>query len=162
MRKESLGGCTYDLGVYAISLIQRMMGTEPETVKAISTFNEDQIDIYTTGIFEYANGAKASFDCGMVLATEKNGCLDRFQIHGTEGSISSVNFGFNCPGNLSYQIKTFDGREELKVVEVPHNYRLEVEQLGRCITEGETPYVTEEFSVSLARTIDRVLKEIGY
>ena len=162
MRKESLGGCTYDLGVYAISLIQRMMGTEPEKVKAISTFNEDQIDIYTTGIFEYAGGAKASFDCGMVLATEKNGCLDRFQIHGTEGSISSVNFGFNCPGNLSYQIKTFDGREELKVVEVPHNYRLEVEQLGRCITEGETPYVTEEFSVSLARTIDRVLKEIDY
>ena len=47
-------------------------------------------------------------------------------------------------------------------MEVPHNYRLEVEQLGRCITEGETPYVTEEFSVSLARTIDRVLKEIGY
>ena len=124
--------------------------------------NEDRIDTYTTGIFEYADGAKASFDCGMVLATEKNGCLDRFQIHGTEGSISSVNFGFNCPGKLSYQIKTFDGRDDIKVVEAPHNYRLEVDQLGRCILDGEAPYVTEEFSVALARTIDRVLKEIGY
>ena len=162
MRKESLGGCTYDLGVYAVSLIQTMMGVEPESVKAIGSFNEDQIDVYTTGIFEYARGARASFDCGMVLATEKNACLDRFQIHGTKGSISSVSFGFNCPGKLSYEIKTFDGRRDIRIVEAPHNYRLEVEQLGRCITEGETPYVTEDFSVSLARTIDRVLKEIDY
>ena len=162
MRKESLGGCTYDLGVYAVSLIQTMMGVEPESVKAIGSFNEDQIDVYTTGIFEYAGGARASFDCGMVLATEKNACLDRFQIHGTKGSISSVNFGFNCPGKLSYEDKTFDGRRDIRIVEAPHNYRLEVEQLGRCITEGETPYVTEDFSVSLARTIDRVLNEIDY
>ena len=162
MRKESLGGCTYDLGVYAVSLIQTMMGVEPESVKAIGSFNEDQIDVYTTGIFEYAGGARASFDCGMVLATEKNACLDRFQIHGTKGSISSVNFGFNCPGKLSYEVKTFDGRRDIRIVEAPHNYRLEVEQLGRCITEGEMPYVTEDFSVSLARTIDRVLKEIDY
>ena len=130
--------------------------------KEIGSFNEDQIDVYTTGIFEYAGGARASFDCGMVLATEKNACLDRFQIHGTKGSISSVSFGFNCPGKLSYEIKTFDGRRDIRIVEAPHNYRLEVEQLGRCITEGETPYVTEDFSVSLARTIDRVLKEIDY
>lgn len=162
MRKETCGGCTYDLGVYAISLIQTMLGEEPVSVKAIGSFSEDQIDTYTTGIFEYAGGAKASFDCGMVLATEKNACLDRFQIHGTKGSISSVNFGFNCPGKLSYEVNTFDGRKELKTVDVPHNYRLEVEQLGRCITDGEIPWVTEEFSVSLARTIDRVLKEIGY
>ena len=162
MRRETFGGCTYDLGVYAISLIQTMLGQEPETVKAISSFNEDRIDVYTTGIFEYAGGAKASFDCGLALATEKNASLDRFQIHGTKGSISSVNFGFNRPGKLSYQIQTFDGREDFKIVEVPQNYQLEVEQMGRCIIDGETPYITEDFSVSLARTIDRVLKEIGY
>ena len=73
-----------------------------------------------------------------------------------------MNFGFNCPGKLSYEIQTFDGRKELKVVETPHNYQLETEQLGRCITDGETPWVTGEFSLSLARTIDRVLNEIGY
>ena len=161
MRRDTLGGCTYDLGVYCASLTQRVMGTEPKTVQAVSTFAGD-VDMYTTVLMEYENGARVNFDCGMVLATERNSALDRFQIHGTLGSIQSVNFGFNCPGDLSYRIKTFDGRDEIVTVPTPHNYRLEVEQLGRCITEGETPAVTEEFTLALARTIDRVLAAIGY
>ena len=161
MRKETLGGCTYDLGVYCASLTQRILG-EPKTVKAVSSFSDEGVDMYTAVLMEYENGAKANFDCGMVLSTEKNSALDRFQIHGTLGSIQSVNFGFNCPGELSYRLKTFDGRDEILTVPTPHNYRLEVEQLGKCITEGETPAVTEAFSLAVARTIDRVLAAIGY
>ena len=59
-------------------------------------------------------------------------------------------------------MKTFEGSEELKTVAVPQNYRLEVEQLGRCITEGETPAVSEAFSLANARIIDGILKCIGY
>ena len=47
-------------------------------------------------------------------------------------------------------------------MEVPNNYCLEVEQLGRCIAEGETPAVSADFSIMLARTVDRVLQSIGY
>ncbi len=162
MRRETLGGCTYDLGVYAISLIQRMMGKEPVNVQAIATFNEEHIDTYTTGIFTYDDGAKANFACGMVLATERNSALDRFQIHGTKGAIIAEQFAFNMPGTLSYRVKTFDGIDEVRYVEVPNNYCLEVEQLGRCITEGQQPAVSAEFSTQLARTIDRVLQAIDY
>lgn len=161
MRRDTLGGCTYDLGVYCASLTQRFLGAEPKTVQAVSTFS-DGVDMFTTVLMEYENGARVHFDCGMVLATEKNSALDRFQIHGTLGSIASVNFGFNCPGELSCRLRTFDGRDEIITVPTPHNYRLEVEQLGRCITGGETPAVTEEFSMAVARTIDRVLAAIGY
>ena len=161
MRKETLGGCTYDLGVYCASLTQRILG-EPKTVKAVSSFSDEGVDMYTAVLMEYENGAKANFDCGMVLSTDKNSALDRFQIHGTLGSVQSVNFGFNCPGELSYRLKTFDGRDEIVTVPTPHNYRLEVEQLGKCITQGETPAVTEVFSLAVARTIDRVLAAIHY
>ena len=67
-----------------------------------------------------------------------------------------------APGNLAYRIQTFDGRDEVIEMEVPQNYRLEVEQLGRCITDGETPAVSEEFSLANARTIHHILKAIGY
>lgn len=162
MRKETLGGCTYDIGVYAMSFLQRMTGKAPETIHAASSLSEEGIDLYTTGVFEYQNGLKAHFDCGMVLETEKNLSLDRFQIHGSKGSVISENFAFNAPGNLTYRIRTFDGLDELHTVEVPNNYCLEVEQLGRCIRNGEKPYLTEEFSVSLANTVDCVLEKIGY
>lgn len=162
MRRETLGGCTYDLGVYCNSLILRVLHKEPEKIQAVSTFSPEGIDLYTTVLMEYDNGAKANFVCGMVLATEKNACLDRFQIHGTFGSIESVNFGFNAPGELSYRVRTFDGTDKVRTISVPQNYRLEVEQMGRCITENEMPAVSEAFSIQNAEIIDRILKEIGY
>ena len=162
MRKETLGGCTYDLGVYALSLVQRMTGMAPDKIHTAAVLSEEGIDTYTTAVLEYKNGSKAHIDCGMVLETEKNSSLDRFQIHGSKGSITSVNFGFNAPGTLSYRLRTFDGKDELREVEVPNNYCLEVEQLGRCICGEEEPYVTEGFSVSLADTVDRILDGIGY
>ena len=161
MRRDTLGGCTYDLGVYCTSLILRMLGREPERIQAISTF-AGGVDMYTAAILEYAGGLRANFDCGMVLSTEKNSSLNRFQIHGVLGSIESVEFGFNAPGELSYRIKTFAGRDEVKTVSVPQNYRLEVEQLGRCILGGETPAVSEEFSLANARIVDGVLRAIQY
>lgn len=162
MRRETLGGSVYDLGVYSCSLILRMLGMEPETVQAVSSFSPEHIDLFTTVLMDFPGQVKAQFNCGMVLATEKNSALDRFQIHGTNGSIEAVRFAFNAPGSLSYRIRTFDGVEQIKTVEVPHNYRLEVEQLGRCIEGLETPLVSRELSLSVARTIDRVLDAIGY
>lgn len=162
MRKETLGGCTYDLGVYALSFVQRMTGMSPARIHTSASLSKEGIDAYTTAILEYENGSKAHIDCGMVLETEKNSSLDRFQIHGSKGSIASVDFGFNAPGTLSYRLRTFDGKDELRSVEVPNNYCLEVEQMGRSIAGEEKPYVTEEFSVALAETVDRILEGIGY
>ena len=162
MRRETCGGCAYDLGVYCMSFILRMMGKEPEMVQAVCEKSEEGVDLNTAVIMKFDNGARANFDCGMVLATEKNSSLSRFQIHGTEGSIEGVVFGFNMPGELRYRVQTFAGVDEIKTVQVPQNYRLEVEQLGRCITDGETPSVSEAFSMANARTIDRILKEIAY
>ena len=162
MRRDALGGTTYDLGVYSASLTQRIMGKEPQTVQAVATFSPDHIDLLCTAILQYEDGATAKVESGMVLATEKDSSAHRFQIHGTLGSIQGVDFAFNGCGELSYRLQTFDGRDEVITVSVPQNYRLEVEQLGRCIEGLEKPAVTEEFSLAMARTIDRILAAIGY
>jgi len=162
MRRETLGGSVYDIGVYSCSLILRMLGKEPEKVQAISTFSEQNVDMFTSVLMEFEGNVRAQFNCGMVLATEKNSALDRFQIHGTKGSIEAVKFGFNVPGQLQYRVKTFDGVDEIRTVDTRNNYCLEVEQLGRCITDGETPLMSEELTMSVARTIDRILEAIHY
>ena len=162
MRRETLGGSVYDIGVYSCSLILRMLGKEPEKVQAIGTFSEQNVDMFTSVLMEFEGNVRAQFNCGMVLATEKNSALDRFQIHGTRGSIEAVKFGFNVPGQLQYRIRTFDGVDEIKTVDTRNNYCLEVEQLGRCITDGETPLMSEELTMSVARTIDRILAAIHY
>ncbi|MBR6766767.1 MAG: Gfo/Idh/MocA family oxidoreductase [Clostridia bacterium] len=160
MRRETFGGGVYDLGCYTTSQILWMMGEEPECVQAVGSFSEQKIDTYATGILTFKNGVRANFACGMLLATDKDKRIDRFQIHGTKGFIASET-EFNEAGTLTYTLTTEAG-SEVKTVEAPQNYRLEVEQMGRCILSGEPLHVSHEFTLMNLRVIERILKEIGY
>ncbi|MBQ6475687.1 MAG: Gfo/Idh/MocA family oxidoreductase [Clostridia bacterium] len=160
MRRETAGGALYDLGCYTTSQILWMIGEEPEDVKAFAQFSPEGVDVYTAGLLTFPGGKRGAFQCGMVLATNKDDFTDHFEIHGTEGTILA-DTEINMPGILHYTIKRGD-RIEKKTVQAPHNYQLEVEQLGRAIAEGEELYVSHEFTLRNARTLDRILKEIGY
>lgn len=160
MRRDALGGCLYDLGCYSTSQILWMLEEEPEKVQAVSDFSEQNIDVYTTALLTFTGGKRAVLNCGMCLKTEGDQRIDRFQIHGTKGYLKSET-RFNQAGQLAYTI-CVDGKEEVKVVDTPHNYRLEVEQLGRCILNGETTHVSNEFTLKNARLMDRILAEIEY
>ena len=160
MHKEYYGGGMYDLGCYTISQILWMFGEEPETVQALATFAPQGIDTFATGVLTFSGGAKAHFTCGMALPTNQFRRLDRFHIHGQQGSLCS-RVAFNQEGSLSYTL-TLKGQTEEKTVFAPQNYRLEVEQLGRCILNRETPHVSENFSLMLCRTMDRILAAMGY
>ena len=73
-----------------------------------------------------------------------------------------------CSGSLmginykEIESNSVGNKEEVKVVDTPQNYRLEVEQFGRCIAEGEALHVCHEFTLKNARLLDRILKVIGY
>ncbi|MGB8451471.1 MAG: Gfo/Idh/MocA family oxidoreductase [Anaerocolumna sp.] len=156
LRRETLGGSIYDLGCYNVSLILKLLGEEPIEVKAFADFTEEKIDDFTAAYFKFPSGCRASIITGMCAAQRG----DRFFIYGTDGSIEAP-VPFNESGTLKYYIHTNEKTNEV-TVEVPHNYTLEVEQLGRCIAGQEQPFVSHEFSLKNARTIDKILACIGY
>lgn len=159
MRRETNGGCLYDLGCYTTSMVQWMTGKTPDDIKAVAAFSPEGVDVLTTAVFSYSDGMKAMINCGMVLKTGADRRLDQLRIEGTEGSIRST-AEFNGCGNLNYTI-TKNNASETRYVFAPQNYRLEVEQLGRCILNGETPHVTKEFTISNIKTLERIMKEIS-
>ena len=159
MRRETLGGSVYDLGCYCVSQAVWLLG-EPEWVGAVADFSDQRVDCLATGLMRYASGVRAAFTCGMVLETEGNKRLDRLQIHGTKG-VLRTDAQFNQAGRLSYQIIAGD-ETVTRYVDVPQNYSLEVAQLGRCIADGEQPHVNADFTLAVARTMDRALAAIGY
>ena len=159
MRRETLGGSVYDLGCYCISQAIWLLG-EPEGVRAVADFSDQGVDRLAMGWLDYPGGVRAAFTCGMVLPTEMDRRLDRLQIHGTKG-VLRTDAEFNQAGRLSYQLIT-DDCTVTRFVDVPQNYSLEVEQLGRCIGLGERPHVGADFTLANARTLDRVLEAIGY
>lgn len=160
MRKETCGGCTYDLGCYTISQILWMLGEEPDKVQAVADFSEEGIDVYTSGLLTFRDGKKAAFSCGMVLPTDQDKRIDRFQIHGTKGYFWSE-AEFNQCGEVKYTV-CVDGKKEVYKVFAPHNYQLEIEQFSRCIIAGETPYVSNDFTFAYEKVIEKVLERIGY
>ena len=114
----------------------------------------------TAAIIRFKNGARASLNVGMVLGENTNARFDRLYIHGSKGSIRSE-VEYNQEGNVSYRICTGGSVAERKIV-APQNYALELEQLNRCIMNGETPHITPEFSIKNAELMDRIFREIGY
>lgn len=157
MRRETYGGALYDLGCYPVSMALRLLKQEPREVRASAVFSAQGIDLCTAGILAFPSGAVAAVNCAMALRESR---LDRFRVYGTRGYIVS-DAEFNQAGEIRYTL-TRDGRDCIKTVTAKNNYRLEVEQLSRCILLGEEPLVTEEFSLLTARTMDRLLAAIGY
>ncbi len=157
LRRETFGGALYDLGCYTVSMALWLMEKEPDAVLASAQFSEKRIDLYTSALLLYHSGAVAHLDCGMVLP---QGRLDRFHLYGTLGEIVSP-VEFNQAGAIPYTIIR-NGVGETKTVTAPNNYMLEVEQLSRCVLGEEVPHVTKDFSLKVARVMDRILKESGY
>ncbi|MCR4625591.1 MAG: Gfo/Idh/MocA family oxidoreductase [Lachnospiraceae bacterium] len=160
LHKELGGGAMYDLGCYCTTMILTLIDSEPELVKAVAEFTDLGVDNNTSGIIRFKNGARASFNVGMILGENSNSRFDRLYIHGTKGSIRS-DVEYNQAGEVSYKIFTNDGVIERKI-SVPQNYSLEIENMSRCILYGDKLHVTPDFSIKNAELIDKVLKEIGY
>jgi predicted dehydrogenase len=160
MRKETNGGALYDLGCYTTTMIGWMLGRQPDEISASAIFSKEGVDVLTSAVFSYNNGTKAMMNCGMVLETDADKRLDQLRIEGTEGSIRSTG-EFNGCGAMKYTVIK-DGVSEEKTVMTPQNYSLEFAQFGRCISDGEKPHVTPDFSVENLRTIETILGLIGY
>lgn len=159
VRRDTFGGALYDVGCYCTSLTQWLIGEDPVSVDASAEFTDQHIDIHTNAIMKYPSGARASITCGMCLGGESNR-IGRFTICGSKGMIISTVM-FNAEGELEYTVVA-DGKTEVKTVSTPDNYGLEIEQFGHCITDGETPYVSNEFTVMNAKVVEKIHKTIGY
>lgn len=160
LHKEQGGGAMYDLGCYCTTMILSLIDSEPDLVKADAEFSDLGVDLMTAGIIKFKNGARASFNVGMIFKEGSDMRFDRLYIHGSKGFIRS-DVQYNQDGEVGYTIFTDKGTTE-RTVSVPQNYSLEVEQLCRCILYGEKPFVTPEFSIKNASLMDRVFSETGY
>lgn len=159
LHKEFGGGAMYDLGCYCTTMILSLINSDVTEIHASADI-KNGVDYLTAAGLNFANGARASFTVGMALGANTNGRYDRLYIHGTKGSIISA-VEYNQEGKLSYTISA-EGKSIIRNIDAPQNYALELDQLNACILNGDSPHITEEFSLKNMRLIDRVLKEIGY
>lgn len=160
MNKETFGGSVYDLGCYCTSMILSVLGKEPVDIKGFAEFSNEKVDKFASVLMNFEDDVRASFNCGMIFETEGDRRFDRLYIHGENGYIKS-DVEYNQEGELSYTV-CVNGKSEVKKVFAPQNYSLEVTQLGKCITDGEKPFVSKEFTLMNLRVLTKALEVIGY
>ena len=158
--KDLGGGAIYDLGCYCTTMILSMIDSDVEYVMANAEFNEYGADVFSSALIKFKNGVRADFNVGMIFNPGANGRWDRLFIHGNKGTITSA-VEYNQAGDLTYEI-TANGEKITRTVNARWNYTLETEQLGRCIEEGEKPFISPEFSIRNAELLDQILAKAGY
>ena len=160
LHKEQGGGAMYDLGCYCTTMILSLIDSDPENVWAQAEFSDLGVDLMTAVMLKFKNGARASFNIGMILDMTSNSRFDRLYVHGSKGSIRSE-VEYNQEGTLSYRI--FKGDEVItRTVEAPSNYSLEVQDMCNAINGITKPHITPEFSLKNMKLIEDVLTKIGY
>jgi predicted dehydrogenase len=160
MYKELGGGAVYDLGCYCTTMILSLVDSAPDFVMAKAEFNDKGADVLASVILKFENGARAVFNVGMIFDPGSNRRKDILYVHGSKGTIVS-DVEYNQEGKVSYTV-TSGSKVYTPSINVPHNYMLEIEQLGRCIENGEAPHITPDFSIKNAELLDEILKQIGY
>lgn len=149
------GGALLDLGIYPIALCQTVWGTEPRDIRALSTWAPNGVDLSTTMIFGYPEGAHASLRASFEVRSSH-----RAELLGTKGRISVPDF-FH-PDTLILEVEG----EAPQTMHFPYRGRgwgLQVEDAMRCLREGrlESAIVPIADSLATMRTLDRIRAEIG-
>lgn len=100
----------------------------------------------------------------MILGTDTSDRYDRLFIHGTKGYIRS-DVEYNQEGSIAMKITVKNEAGEritrTESVFAGSNYALELGQMNKCIAEGATPLISEEFSIRNMQLLDRILEEVN-
>ena len=165
LHKELGGGGIYDIGCYCTSMILTLIDSELEYIKADAELDKTGVDHMASVLLKFKNGARASFNAGMMLGTDTFDRYDRLFIHGSKGYIRS-DVEYNEEGSLEFSVtvKNENGdRIERKVqVDSESNYSLEIERFSKAIRGEAELLITEEFSIKNMRLLDRILDASKY
>ena len=149
------GGALLDLGIYPLTLAHLVLGA-PTSITAQSTLTDKKVDLQTSMILTYENGAHAILSCTMAVRSSVSAV-----IAGEKARIE-IDGSFYAP--TSFRVITRDG----EVTEYPRNYeggglREEAREFARIVRAGEieSPLMTHATTLDLMRQMDEIRRQVG-
>lgn len=147
------GGALYDIGCYCTQTIRTLTGREPVSARAVGRFGPTGVDVCCYGAFDLGDGVYG------LLETSLDSAFKRVtEVKGTRGCIRFDRTP-NAWGDVSYEVPTKDERRTV-TLSYKSSYALELEQMGRCVLEGETPRYTLRESRANIRALEMLFDEI--
>jgi xylose dehydrogenase (NAD/NADP) len=144
LRTDVEGGALMDVGCYCVSG-SRLLGGEPERVRAEAWYGPTGTDWVFTGLLHFPNDVLATFDCGTALPER-----DELEAIGSEGSLF-LDDPWHCrkPG---IELRRGDSVQRIEI-EFEDSYRLEFENLGDAIRGEAELLLGRDDAVGQATTL---------
>ncbi|XP_054273142.1 trans-1,2-dihydrobenzene-1,2-diol dehydrogenase-like isoform X1 [Macrosteles quadrilineatus] len=164
-KKELGGGTVLDLGIYTLQMAMLVFGGQPSSVVAAGHLNTEGVDVDSVTVLTYPAGGTA------VCSTHSKVQLpNTAHIVGTKGTIT-IHSPFWSATKIMFSPQK--GKTEEKEFSLPESkgsfnfvnsvgLSYEAAEVRRCLREGlkESPLVTHEDSLTLARLEDEVRRQL--
>lgn len=151
LNPQLAGGSLLDIGIYPIFLAYLLLG-KPKAILSTSNFHTNGAEVQTSIIFQYPH-THALLYSGFTGRSEVTA-----QISGSQGSIYLPNRWHHAQG---YSLEKDGERKEYKMPTTGRGYYHEIEEVQRCIRQGEleSDLWSHQNSLDLITLMDTIRKQ---
>ena len=147
------GGALLDLGIYSITLAHLALGAPAKITSDVTKTNEG-VDLQTSMIFHYPNGAQAILTCTMANRTSITATI--------AGSKARLELDSSFYAPTSMRLITRDGHvTEYPNTYVGHGLREEAIEFARIVRAGEieSPLMPHQRTIEIMQLMDSIRAE---
>ena len=152
---ENGGGALWDIGPYAIHTIRQCFKMNPKRVKAIAKLNEHGADISTSGLIDFGNDKRATFDISFECTRRSE-----FEAFGPLGRVKcpTVWQSEDKQGKIIINTESSDLTEE--VVPAANHFVLEINHFNKAIGSNTPLKLTTEDALWNVIILEGIQKSI--
>lgn len=152
---ENGGGALWDIGPYAIHTIRQCFNQNPERVRAIAKLNEHGADISTSGLIDFGNSKRATFDISFECTRRSE-----FEAFGSLGRIKCPTVWQPEDKQANIIINTESSGLTQEVVPAANHFILEINHFNKIIISDTLPKLSNEDAFWNAKTLESIQQSI--
>ena len=149
------GGALWDIGPYAIHAIRQCFKENPVRVKAIAKLNDHGADISTSGLIDFGNYKRATFDISFECTRRSE-----FEVFGPLGRIKcpTVWQPEDKPAKIIINTESSGITEE--VVPAANHFNLEINHFNKVIISDIPPKLSNKDALWNVKTLESIEQSI--
>ena len=149
------GGALWDIGPYAIHTLRQCFKESPKRVKAIAKLNKYGADIATSGLIDFGNSNRATFDISFECTRRSE-----FEAFGPLGRVKCPTVWQPEDKQTKIIINTESSGLTEEVVPAANHFVLEINHFNKVISSDIAPKLSNEDALWNARTLKSIEQSI--
>jgi D-xylose 1-dehydrogenase (NADP+, D-xylono-1,5-lactone-forming) len=149
------GGALWDIGPYAIHTIRQCFKENPVRVKAIAKLNDHGADISTSGLIDFGNSKRATFDISFECTRRSE-----FEVFGPLGRVKCPTVWQPEDKQAKIIINTESSGLTEEVVPAANHFNLEINHFNKVVSSDIPAKLSNEDTLWNVKTLESIQESI--